>query len=105
MKTLSILLFALVLPASAALAQTVLPSGAVAPAGTVAPTTGVEITPGTVPGAQPANTRGLRNAGGSRRATRRDVDAPGMNHDERKRLRKMGKVKYNSNSSKPSGQK
>ncbi|RYY21054.1 MAG: hypothetical protein EOO36_01745 [Cytophagaceae bacterium] len=100
MKFLPTLLVALVLPTSAALAQTVLPSGAVAPAGAVAPTTGVEITPGTVPGAQPAATPGLR-----RRASRHDEDAPGMSHADRKRLRKMGKVKYNSNSSKPSGQK
>ncbi|RZK28040.1 MAG: hypothetical protein EOO63_12115 [Hymenobacter sp.] len=100
MKFLPLLLFALVFPASAALAQTVLPSGAIAPVGAVAPTTGVEITPGTVPGAQPAATPGLR-----RRASRHDEDAPGMSHSDRKRLRKMGKMKFDANSSKSSGQK
>jgi len=77
---------------SAALAQTVLPSGAVAPAGAVAPTTGVEIAPGTVPGAQPVVTPGMRDAG-SRRASHHDAEAPGMSHQDRKRLRKMAKVK------------
>ena len=100
MKLLLILVIAVVLPASAALAQTVLPSGAVAPAGTVAPTTGVEVTPATVPGAQPTATPGLR-----RRASRHDEDAPGMSHADRKRLRKMGKMKFDANSSKQSGKK
>lgn len=101
MKALPILLLALVLPASAAFAQTVLPSGAVAPVGTVAPTTGVEITPGTVPGAQPAVTPDMRSAG-SRRATRHDDTAPGMSHQDRKQLRKMGKVKFGADATKKS---
>ena len=101
MRFLPLLLAALALPASAALAQTVLPSGAVAPAGAIAPTTGVEITPGTVPGTQPAVTPDMRDAG-SRRASRRDENAPGMSHDDRKRLRKMGKVKFGSDATKKS---
>ena len=105
MKSLLLLTSAFAWSTSTALAQTVLPSGAVAPAGTVAPTTGVEITPGTIPGAQPAVTPSLRNAGGSRRASRRDADAPGMSHADRKRLRKMGKVKFDAESSKQSGVK
>ncbi|MGI4735642.1 MAG: hypothetical protein ACRYG7_10735 [Janthinobacterium lividum] len=78
--------------ASAALAQTVLPSGAVAPAGAVSPTTGVELTPGTVPGAQPVVAPNMRDAG-SRRASHHDAEAPGMSHQDKKRLRKMARVK------------
>jgi hypothetical protein len=95
MKLLLLLAALLAGSTSAALAQTVLPSGAVAPAGAVAPTTGVEITPGTVPGAQPVVTPGMRDAG-SRRASHRDAEAPGMSHQDRKRLRKMAKVKPDS---------
>lgn len=93
MKSLPVLLLALLLPAGAALAQTVLPSGAVAPAGTVAPS-GTTITPGTVPGSQPLSTPGMRD-GGSPRASRHDETAPGMSHRDKKRLRKMSKPRSN----------
>lgn len=101
MKALSILVAALLLPAGAALAQTVLPSGAVAPAGAVVEPSGVTVTPGTIPGSQPLTTSAARSAG-ARRAKRRDVDAPGMTHQEKKRLRKLSKVKYNSDATKRS---
>ena len=92
MRVLLLLAGILAGSASTALAQTVLPSGAVAPAGAVSPTTGVPITPGTVPGTQPVVTPGMRDAG-SRRASHHDAEAPGMSHQDRKRLRKMAKVK------------
>lgn len=83
---------------TAAQAQTVLPSGAVAPAGAVSPATGVPITPGTVPGAQPVATPATRD-GGSPRASRRDETAPNMSRKDKKMLRKMGKVKANDDGS------
>lgn len=94
---------AFALTTSAALAQTVLPSGAVAPTGAVAPS-GTIITPGTVPGSQPLSTPDTRD-GGSPRASRHDEKVPGMSHQDRKQIRKMGKLKYDSNSSKQSGKK
>ena len=88
MKSLLILLAALTLSASAALAQTVLPSGGVAP-------TGGTITPGTVPGSQPLVTPPMHDAG-SPRARRHDEKVPGMSRRDEKQLRKMGKVKPGS---------
>lgn len=85
-------------------AQTVLPSGAVAPAGAVVPTTGAPVTPATVPGAQPVVTPATRDAG-SPRAARHDEKVPGMSREDRKRIRKMGKVKYSADSEKASGVK
>ncbi len=85
-------------------AQTVLPSGAVAPNGAVSPATGVPITPGTVPGSQPFSTPATRD-GGSPRASRHDEKVPGMSREDRKQMRKMGKVKYSSASEKQSGVK
>jgi hypothetical protein len=90
--------------ASAALAQTVLPSGAVAPTGVVSPTTGVPITPATVPGSQPLNTPATRD-GGSPRASRHDEKVPGLNHQDRKQMRKMDKMHYTSDAEKQSGKK
>jgi hypothetical protein len=92
MKVLLLLTGILAGSATIAQAQTVLPSGAVAPTGTVSPSTGVELTPGTVPGSQPVVTPGMRDAG-SRRASHHDAEAPGMSHQDRKRLRKMAKIK------------
>lgn len=85
-------------------AQTVLPSGAVAPAGAVVPTTGAPVTPATVPGAQPVVTPATRDAG-SPRAARHDEKVPGMSRQDKKRLRKMGKMDFNSDASKQSGKK
>jgi len=85
-------------------AQTVLPSGAVAPTGAVATPTGVPITPATVPGAQPLSTPATRDAG-SPRAARHDEKVPGMSREDKKRIRKMGKVKYSADSEKQSGVK
>jgi hypothetical protein len=45
-----------------------------------------------VPGSQPVVTPGMRDAG-SRRASHHDAEAPGMSHQDRKRLRKMAKIK------------
>ncbi len=90
--------------ASAALAQTVLPSGAVAPTGTVSPTTGVPITPATVPGSQPLSTPATRDAG-SPRASRHDEKVPGLNRQDRKQSRKMDKMKYSAKSEKQGGNK
>ena len=84
MKALPLLLAAVLLPAGAALAQTVLPSGAVAPTGTT--------TPGTVPGSQPVVTPNMRNAG-SPRAKARDVKASGMSRRDERQLRKMAKAR------------
>lgn len=89
---------------TAAHAQTVLPSGAVAPAGAVVTPSGIPITPATVPGAQPLSTPATRDAG-SPRAARHDEKVPGMSREDRKRMRKMGKVKYNAASEKQSGTK
>jgi hypothetical protein len=90
MKFLLLLASAFALSATAAQAQTVLPSGAVAPAGAAVGATGVIVTPGTVPGSQPLATPDQTD-GGSPRAKRRDEVAPGMTHKERKNLRKMAK--------------
>lgn len=84
----NILTLALALTTSAALAQTVLPSGAVAPSSGT-------LTPGTVPGAQTVTTPDMRN-GGSPRTPRRDETAPGMTHHDKKQLRKMSKVNSES---------
>ncbi len=75
MKSLLILAGALLLTASDALAQTVIP-------------------PGTVPGAQPVNTPDMSNAG-SPRAHARTEKVPNMDRRDQKKLRKMGKVKTN----------
>ena len=104
MKLLFAFAVAGLLGTASAHAQTVLPSGAVAPTGTVAPATGVPITPATVPGAQPVVTPATRDAG-SPRAANRDKKVPGMSREDRKRLRKMGKVKYSAESEKQSGVK
>jgi len=88
MKYLLLLAAALAGSTSAALAQTVLPSGAVAPTGAVAPD-GAIIAPSMVPGSQRVNAAD----GGSPRAHRRDQKAPGMSHEDRKELRKLGKVR------------
>jgi len=85
-------------------AQTVLPSGAVAPAGAVITPSAVPVTPATVPGAQPLSTPATRDAG-SPRPARRDKKVPGMSREDRKRIRKMGKVKYSADSEKASGVK
>lgn len=89
---------------SAALAQTVLPSGAVAPNGVPSPTIGVPVTPATVPGSAPLSTPATRDAG-SPRASRRDAKVPGMDRAERKQMRKMGKMHYNADAEKPAGRK
>ena len=89
---------------SAALAQTVLPSGAVAPAGAVIEPSGVPVTPATVPGSQPLSTPDTRD-GGSPRAARHDEKVPGLSPQDRKRMRKMGKMKFNSDAEKQSGKK
>lgn len=85
-------------------AQTVLPSGAVAPAGAVITPSAVPVTPATVPGAQPLSTPATRDAG-SPRPARHDKKVPGMSREDRKRLRKMGKVKYSADAEKESGVK
>lgn len=95
MKCLLLLAGAFACSTSAALAQTVLPSGAVAPAGAVVAPSGTIVTPGTVPGSQPLSTPGTRDAG-SPRAARHDEKAPGMTREDRKRLRKMAKVRSTS---------
>jgi len=88
---------------AAAQAQTVLPSGAVAPTGAVTPT-GTTVTPATVPGSQPLSTPATRD-GGSPRASRKDEKVPGMSRQDKKRLRKMGKMDFNSAAEKQSGKK
>lgn len=104
MKLLLVLATTCLLGATCAHAQTVLPSGAVAPTGSVVAPSGVPVTPATVPGAQPLSTPATRD-GGSPRASRRDEKVPGMSREGRKRMRKMGKVKYNSEAEKQSGTK
>lgn len=94
MKAILFLAGALACGTSAALAQTVLPSGAVAPAGS-ATSAGVIVTPGTVPGSQPLATPDMRD-GGPRRGHRRDQKAPGMTRQDKKELRKMSKVEPSS---------
>ncbi|GAB3638626.1 hypothetical protein GCM10027422_42160 [Hymenobacter arcticus] len=89
---------------SAALAQTVLPSGAVAPTGTVSPTTGVPITPATVPGSAPLSTPATRDAG-SPRAARHDEKVPGLSRQDRRQNRKMDKMHYTPAAEKQSGKK
>ena len=104
MKTFLLLASVFACSTGAALAQTVLPSGAVAPAGAVVTPSGVPVTPATVPGAQPLSTPATRDAG-SPRAARHDEKVPGMSREDRKRMRKMGKVKYNADAEKQSGKK
>lgn len=104
MKLLLAFATASLLGAASAHAQTVLPSGAVAPTGTVSPATGVPITPGTVPGSQPLSTPATRD-GGSPRAARHDEKVPGMSREDRKQMRKMGRVKYSPNDEKQGGVK
>ncbi len=91
------------LGATAAQAQTVLPSGAVAPAGSVAPA-GQLITPATVPGSQPLSTPDIRD-GGSPRASRRAQKVPGMSRQDRRQNRKMDKMKYTADAEKQGGKK
>jgi len=102
MKLLLAFAAACLLSTASAQAQTVLPSGAVAPAGAVVTPSGVPVTPATVPGSQPLSTPATRD-GGSPRASRHDEKVPGMDREDKKRLRKMGKMDFNSNSSKQSG--
>jgi|GEM_PF-3087062 len=90
MKSLLLLAGAFALSISAAQAQTVLPSGAVAPAGAVTPA-GAAITPGTVPGAQPAANLSADDAGSPR--ARHHEKIPGLSHQDRKELRKLSKVR------------
>jgi hypothetical protein len=90
--------------ASAALAQTVLPSGAVAPTGSVATPSGVLVSPATVPGAQPLSTPATRDAG-SPRASRHDEKVPGLNRHDRREMRKTGKMHYSADSEKQAGKK
>lgn len=104
MKSFLLLAGILACSTSAALAQTVLPSGAVAPTGTVSPTTGVPITPATVPGSAPLSTPATRD-GGSPRASRRHEKVPGLSREERKQNRQMDKMHYNSAAEKQSGKK
>jgi hypothetical protein len=89
---------------SAALAQTVLPSGAVAPTGSVVAPSGVLISPATVPGSQPLSTPATRDAG-SPRASRRDEKVPGLSRQDRRQNRKMDKMHYTSDAEKQSGKK
>ena len=91
MKAFLMLTGALALAATAASAQTVLPSGGVAPTSTTTPA-GTTLTPGTVPGSQPLATPNMRDAG-SPRASRRREKVPGMSRQDRKELRKLGKVR------------
>ncbi|RZK29805.1 MAG: hypothetical protein EOO63_08255 [Hymenobacter sp.] len=104
MKLLLVFATAGLLGTASAQAQTVLPSGAVAPAGSVVTPSGVPVTPATVPGAQPLSTPATRD-GGSPRASRHDEKVPGMSREDKKRMRKMGKVKYSPSSEKQSGVK
>ena len=104
MKFYLLLAGAFALTISAALAQTVLPSGAVAPTGTVSPTTGAPITPATVPGSQPLSTPDTRD-GGSPRASRHSEKVPGLSRQERRQNRKMDKMNYSAKSEKQSGKK
>jgi hypothetical protein len=104
MKLLLAIATTCLLSASVAQAQTVLPSGAVAPTGSVVAPSGVPVTPGTVPGSQPLSTPATRD-GGSPRAARHDEKVPGMSREDRKQMRKMGKVRYNSGAEKQSGKK
>ncbi|MGI4822165.1 MAG: hypothetical protein ACRYFV_13225 [Janthinobacterium lividum] len=103
MKLLLAVATASLLSATAAQAQTVLPSGAVAPAGTVAPS-GQIITSGTVPGSQPLSTPDTRD-GGSPRAARHTEKVPGMSRQDRRQNRKMDKMHYTSDAEKQSGKK
>ena len=87
MKSFLILAGILAYNTSAALAQTVLPSGAVAPTGMASPTTGVPTVPATRDGDSP-------------RATRHDKKVPGLNRQDRKQMRKMDKMHYTPESEK-----
>lgn len=104
MKLLLAFATACLLGITTAHAQTVLPSGAVAPAGSVVAPSGVPVTPGTVPGAQPLSTPATRDAG-SPRAARHDEKVPGMSREDKKRMRKMGKVRYSPSDEKQAGVK
>ncbi|AMR27046.1 hypothetical protein A0257_07930 [Hymenobacter psoromatis] len=92
MKSFLLLAGILAYSTSAALAQTVLPSGAVAPTGVTSPATGVPTTPATRDGDSP-------------RAARHDKKVPGLNHQDRKQMRKMDKMHYNSDSEKQAEKK
>jgi opacity protein-like surface antigen len=83
MKSFLMLAGALVLSTSAAFAQTVV-------SGTTTPGTAV---PGTVSAGQPATPIGDSNAG-SARGRGRHATAPNMTREDKKMMRKMGKVKY-----------
>lgn len=104
MKLVFAFITAGLLGTTAAQAQTVLPSGAVAPAGSVVAPSGVPVTPATVPGSQPLSTPATRDAG-SPRASRHDEKVPGMSRQDKKRIRKMGKMDFDADASKQSGKK
>lgn len=104
MKSFLLLAGILACSTSAALAQTVLPSGAVAPTGMISPATGVPITPATVPGSAPLSTPATRD-GDSPRAARHDKKVPGLSHQDRKQMRKVDKMHYTSDAEKQSGKK
>ncbi|MDO7884202.1 hypothetical protein [Hymenobacter cheonanensis] len=89
---------------SVALAQTVLPSGAVAPAGSVVAPSGVLVSPATVAGAQPLSTPATRD-GGSPRASRHSEKVPGLSRQDRRQNRKMDKMHYTADSEKQGGKK
>ncbi|QKG55593.1 hypothetical protein GKZ68_02435 [Hymenobacter sp. BRD128] len=103
MKLLLAFAAASLLSATAAHAQTVLPSGAVAPTGAVAPS-GQLITSGTVPGSQPLSTPDTRD-GGSPRAARHARKVPGLSRQDRRQNRKMDKMHYSADSEKQGGKK
>lgn len=103
MKLLLAFATASLLGATAAQAQTVLPSGAVAPTGAVAPS-GQVITPGTVPGSQPLSTPDAQD-GGSPRASRRARKVPGLDRQERRQNRKMDRMHYTADAEKQAGKK
>jgi hypothetical protein len=90
--------------ASRALAQTVLPSGAVAPAGSVVAPSGVLVSPATVPGSQPLSTPATRDAG-SPRASSHDEKVPGLSRQDRRQMRKSGKMHYSADAEKQGGKK
>lgn len=104
MKSFLFLASFLAFSTSAALAQTVLPSGAVAPAGSVVAPAGVLVSPATVPGSQPLGTPDTRD-GGSPRASRHTEKVPGLSRQDRKQNRKMDKMHYTSDAEKQGGKK
>jgi len=99
MKSLLFLAGIFACSTSVALAQTVLPSGAVAPAGSVVTPSGVPVSPATVPGAQPLSTPATRD-GGSPRAARRAEKVPGLTREERRQNRKIDKMHYTTDAEK-----